>query len=198
MKMTKRTRFSIAGDSSSSEEAACLCAPRYPAACSQTPTGELGRVRNVRAWLPQQEVEDAARLTCEGRPFDVTYYPWQGAREFVVPRKEVEDAMQAANWEPGMHVRMKFLDAGGQLGARDADPHPGSTPDGHVGFLDFGLLCEMEKNHKHAMLSSIVHIVNGDWASLVYDLTEIDVVPPRTNLSRLTMFEKGQQNAWGM
>ncbi|KAM0923899.1 hypothetical protein ACQ4PT_005213 [Festuca glaucescens] len=32
-----------------------------------------------------------------------------------------------------MQVRMKFLDAGGQLGARDADPHPGSTPDGHVG-----------------------------------------------------------------
>ncbi|KAM0931867.1 hypothetical protein ACQ4PT_000130 [Festuca glaucescens] len=98
--------------------------------------------------------------------------------------------MQAANWEPGMQVRMKFLDAGGQLGARDADPHPGSTPDGHVGFLDFGLLCEMEKNHKHAMLSSIVHIVNGDWASLVYDLTEIDVVPPRTNLSRVTMIVK--------
>lgn len=37
------------------------------------------------------------------------------------------------------------------------------------------------------MLSSIVHIVNGDWASLVYDLIEMDVVPPRTNLRRVTM-----------
>jgi hypothetical protein len=45
----------------------------------------------------------------------------------------------------------------------------------------------MERTHKHAMLSSIVHIVNGDWASLVYDLTEMDVVPPRTNLRRVTM-----------
>jgi hypothetical protein len=45
----------------------------------------------------------------------------------------------------------------------------------------------MEKKHKHAMLSSIVHIVNGDWASLVYDLTEMDVIPPRTNLRRVTM-----------
>ncbi|CAM0942834.1 unnamed protein product [Alopecurus aequalis] len=75
-------------------------------------------------------------------------------------------------------------------GLLHADPHPGNlryTPDGRVGFLDFGLLCEMEKKHKHAMLSSIVHIVNGDWASLVYDLTEMDVVPPRTNLRRVTM-----------
>ena len=37
------------------------------------------------------------------------------------------------------------------------------------------------------MLASIVHIVNGDWASLVYDLTAMDVVPPRTNLRRVTM-----------
>ncbi|XP_047082896.1 uncharacterized protein slr1919-like isoform X2 [Lolium rigidum] len=75
-------------------------------------------------------------------------------------------------------------------GLLHADPHPGNlryTPDGRVGFLDFGLLCEMERTHKHAMLSSIVHIVNGDWASLVYDLTEMDVVPPRTNLRRVTM-----------
>lgn len=45
----------------------------------------------------------------------------------------------------------------------------------------------MEKKHQHAMLASIVHIVNGDWASLVYDLTAMDVVPPRTNLRRVTM-----------
>lgn len=45
----------------------------------------------------------------------------------------------------------------------------------------------MEKKHQHAMLASIVHIVNGDWASLVYDLTEMDVVPPNTNLRRVTM-----------
>ena len=37
------------------------------------------------------------------------------------------------------------------------------------------------------MLASIIHIVNGDWASLVLDLTEMDVVPPNTNLRRVTM-----------
>jgi hypothetical protein len=60
--------------------------------------------------VPTQEVDDAARLATEGRAFTVTYYPRQGAGEFVVPRKEVEDATDL-NWKPGFQVRMKFLDA---------------------------------------------------------------------------------------
>lgn len=77
-----------------------------------------------------------------------------------------------------------------ETGLLHADPHPGNlryTPEGRVGFLDFGLLCMMERKHQRAMLASIVHIVNGDWASVVYDLTEMDVVPPKTNLRRVTM-----------
>lgn len=77
-----------------------------------------------------------------------------------------------------------------ETGLLHADPHPGNlryTPEGRVGFLDFGLLCVMERKHQHAMLASIIHIVNGDWASLVYDLTEMDVVPQNTNLRRVTM-----------
>ncbi|TVU27799.1 hypothetical protein EJB05_19300 [Eragrostis curvula] len=77
-----------------------------------------------------------------------------------------------------------------ETGLLHADPHPGNlryTPEGRVGLLDFGLLCMMEKKHQRAMLASIVHIVNGDWASLVYDLTQMDIVPPRTNLRRVTM-----------
>ncbi|EHA8590377.1 hypothetical protein COCNU_scaffold017833G000020 [Cocos nucifera] len=34
----------------------------------------------------------------------------------------------------------------------------------------------MEKKHQLAMLASIMHIVNGDWGALVYDLTEMDIV----------------------
>lgn len=54
-------------------------------------------------------------------------------------------------------------------------------------FLDFGLLCRMKRKHQYAMLASIVHIVNGDWGSLVLDLTEMDVVTPGTNLRLVTM-----------
>lgn len=45
----------------------------------------------------------------------------------------------------------------------------------------------MEKRHQFAMLGSIIHIVNGDWAALVNDLTEMDVVKPGTNIRRVTM-----------
>lgn len=75
-------------------------------------------------------------------------------------------------------------------GLLHADPHPGNLrylPDGRIGFLDFGLLCQMERKHQLAMLASIIHIVNGDWGALVYDLTVMDVVKPGTNLRRVTM-----------
>ncbi|KAE8711965.1 TMEM115 protein [Hibiscus syriacus] len=77
-----------------------------------------------------------------------------------------------------------------EVGLLHADPHPGNlryTKSGRIGFLDFGLLCRMEKKHQFAMLASIVHIVNGDWSSLVQALSEMDVVPPGTNIRRVTM-----------
>ena len=45
----------------------------------------------------------------------------------------------------------------------------------------------MQQKHKVAMLAAIVHIVNGDWAALVQDLAEMDVVPPTANTQRFTM-----------
>ncbi|XP_052199023.1 uncharacterized protein LOC127806070 isoform X2 [Diospyros lotus] len=68
-----------------------------------------------------------------------------------------------------------------ETGLLHADPHPGN-----IRFLDFGLLCQMQKKHQFAMLASIVHIVNGDWASLVHALTNMDVVRPGTNIWRVT------------
>ncbi|KAK9168875.1 hypothetical protein Syun_001015 [Stephania yunnanensis] len=76
-----------------------------------------------------------------------------------------------------------------ETGILHADPHPGNLcyiGAGKIGFLDFGLICKMEKKHQFAMLSSIVHIVSGDWAALVHDLIEMDVVRPGTNIRRLT------------
>ncbi|KAF6167902.1 hypothetical protein GIB67_027680 [Kingdonia uniflora] len=54
-------------------------------------------------------------------------------------------------------------------------------------FLDFGLICRMKKKHQLAMLSSIVHIVNGDWAALFQDLTQMDVVKPGTSIRLVIM-----------
>ncbi|XP_057476620.1 uncharacterized protein LOC130764404 [Actinidia eriantha] len=77
-----------------------------------------------------------------------------------------------------------------ETGLLHADPHPGNLryiSSGEIGFLDFGLLCRMQKKHRFAMLASIVHIVNGDWASLVHALTDMDVVRPGTNIRIVTM-----------
>lgn len=77
-----------------------------------------------------------------------------------------------------------------ETGLLHADPHPGNlrcTSSGEIGFLDFGLLCQMEKRHQFAMLASIVHIVNGDWASLVNALIDMDMVRPGTNIRLVTM-----------
>ncbi|KAK7379773.1 hypothetical protein VNO78_34292 [Psophocarpus tetragonolobus] len=77
-----------------------------------------------------------------------------------------------------------------ETGLLHADPHPGNlryTSSGQIGFLDFGLLCQMEKRHQFAMLASIIHIVNGDWASLVRALIDMDVVRPGTNIRLVTL-----------
>lgn len=58
-------------------------------------------------------------------------------------------------------------------------------------FLDFGLVCRMQRKHQLAMLASIVHIVNGDWAFLVEALTDMDVITPGVvNTRRFTMVNK--------
>ncbi|CAN0909274.1 Uncharacterized protein slr1919 [Linum grandiflorum] len=77
-----------------------------------------------------------------------------------------------------------------ETGLLHADPHPGNMlyiSSGLIGFVDFGLLCQMEKKHQYAMLASIVHIVNGDWGSLVNSLIDMDIVKPGTNVRRVTM-----------
>lgn len=77
-----------------------------------------------------------------------------------------------------------------ETGLLHADPHPGNLrymASGQIGFLDFGLVCRMEKKHQFAMLSSIVHIVNGDWPSLVQDLADMDVTRAGTNIRHVTM-----------
>ncbi|XP_048549461.1 auxin response factor 13-like [Triticum urartu] len=70
--------------------------------------GEL--LAGIRRAPRSEEGDEAVRLAAEGTLFTVTYYPRQGAGEFVVPKQEVEDALIGA-WAPGVQVRMKFLDA---------------------------------------------------------------------------------------
>ncbi|CAL5024560.1 unnamed protein product [Urochloa decumbens] len=85
-------------------------APRYPAGVGVAFPDQQQQPRNARARVPAGDVVEAARLAAEGSPFTVTYFPRQGAAEFVVPRREVEEAL-GSRWEPGTQVRMQVMEA---------------------------------------------------------------------------------------
>ncbi|CAM8917156.1 unnamed protein product [Rhodiola kirilowii] len=77
-----------------------------------------------------------------------------------------------------------------ETGLLHGDPHPGNlryTSSAQFGFLDFGLICRMQRKHQFAMLASVLHIVYGDWASLVYALKDMDVARPGVNLNNVIM-----------
>ncbi|XP_043705984.1 uncharacterized protein sll0005 [Telopea speciosissima] len=107
---------------------------------------------------------------------------WYSERQQLEAKKHLLDLV-----EKGVEATLIQLLETGLL---HADPHPGNLrymSGGQIGFLDFGLLCRMEKKHQYAMLASIVHIVNGDWAALVHALTDMDIVKPGTNVRHVTM-----------
>ncbi|CAI5477743.1 unnamed protein product [Closterium sp. Yama58-4] len=54
-------------------------------------------------------------------------------------------------------------------------------------YLDFGLLCRMERQHQQAMLAAVAHLVNGEWSMLAADLAAMDVLKPTTDRRALTM-----------
>mmetsp|Transcript_8648 Transcript_8648/g.12757 ORF Transcript_8648/g.12757 Transcript_8648/m.12757 type:complete len:502 (+) Transcript_8648:75-1580(+) len=56
------------------------------------------------------------------------------------------------------------------VGAFHADPHPGNlyvTSDGNLCLLDFGLVAEVDSQSQEAMTAAIVHLISGDFGTLV-------------------------------
>jgi len=70
-----------------------------------------------------------------------------------------------------------------QLGVFHADPHPGNLlklddPEkGKVALLDFGLVATLSQEDMDTMVSSIIHLANKDYASLVDDFIELKILP---------------------
>ncbi|CAI5989175.1 unnamed protein product [Closterium sp. NIES-65] len=65
-------------------------------------------------------------------------------------------------------------------------------------YLDFGLLCRMERQHQQAMLAAVAHLVNGEWSMLAADLAAMDVLKPTTDRRALTMVRPPAQGEWSM
>lgn len=56
------------------------------------------------------------------------------------------------------------------IGAFHADPHPGNllvTENNELCLLDFGLIAEVDEKSQHAMTAAIVHLISGDFETLV-------------------------------
>ena len=78
------------------------------------------------------------------------------------------------------------------LGFFHADPHPGNllalkdTSTGYkLALLDFGLIARLSQTDMDALLSSLVHLANKDWANLVDDFIQLKVLPPDTPRARV-------------
>jgi len=71
-----------------------------------------------------------------------------------------------------------------QVGFFHSDPHPGNlmklndTSKGKLAILDFGLVASIQQEDMDTMVSSIIHLANKDYPSLVDDFINLKILPP--------------------
>jgi len=66
-----------------------------------------------------------------------------------------------------------------------ADPHPGNilkldnpTPEGHtIALIDCGLMASIDSRDRDNMISAVIHLANKDYASLVDDFVNLQILP---------------------
>ncbi|CAD7699161.1 unnamed protein product [Ostreobium quekettii] len=67
-----------------------------------------------------------------------------------------------------------------ETGFLHADPHPGNilcTMDGKICILDFGLMTEVSKEQRLALIEFIAHLWCEDWEAVAADLGNLDFLP---------------------
>jgi aarF domain-containing kinase len=73
-----------------------------------------------------------------------------------------------------------------EVGFFHADPHPGNilklnepTEDGEVlALIDCGLMASIDPTDRDNMISAVIHLANKDYASLVDDFIQLEILPP--------------------
>ncbi|MEM8613020.1 MAG: AarF/ABC1/UbiB kinase family protein [Cyanobacteria bacterium P01_H01_bin.105] len=67
-----------------------------------------------------------------------------------------------------------------------ADPHPGNllvTDDGKLAYLDFGMMCTVERYQRYGLIEAIVHMVNRDFDGLANDYVKLEFLTSETDLT---------------
>lgn len=78
-----------------------------------------------------------------------------------------------------------------QAGFFHSDPHPGNLmrpndqSNGKLVLIDFGLVAKVEQEDMDAMVSSIVHLANKDYAALVDDFIRLEILPADCNRGKV-------------
>eukprot|EP00240_Pyramimonas_obovata_P003426 CAMPEP_0118949866 /NCGR_PEP_ID=MMETSP1169-20130426/50374_1 /TAXON_ID=36882 /ORGANISM="Pyramimonas obovata, Strain CCMP722" /LENGTH=850 /DNA_ID=CAMNT_0006896579 /DNA_START=76 /DNA_END=2624 /DNA_ORIENTATION=+ len=78
-----------------------------------------------------------------------------------------------------------------QVGFFHSDPHPGNLmrmddqSKGRLALLDFGLVATVKQEDQDTIVSSIVHLANKDYASLVDDFIKLKILPEDCDRSKV-------------
>jgi aarF domain-containing kinase len=110
-----------------------------------------------------------------GAHFLILYHP------LPLPRPQVKDSAAALRLvHMGVQASLTQLLETGLL---HGDPHPGNlmlTPSGRLAYLDFGLLCRVERKHSRALEALMVHLTASQWVSAAADMRQLELVKPST------------------
>ncbi|MDM9379247.1 AarF/ABC1/UbiB kinase family protein [Chlorogloeopsis sp. ULAP01] len=66
-----------------------------------------------------------------------------------------------------------------------ADPHPGNLfamPDGRMGYIDFGMMDQLDETTKETLVDALVHLINKDYNDLAQDFVNLGFLTPDTDI----------------
>ncbi|MCP6762329.1 MAG: AarF/ABC1/UbiB kinase family protein [Fischerella sp. CENA71] len=72
-----------------------------------------------------------------------------------------------------------------EYGFFHADPHPGNLfamPDGKMGYIDFGMMDQLNETTKETLVDALVHLVNKDYNDLAADFVKLGFLTPDTDI----------------
>ncbi len=72
-----------------------------------------------------------------------------------------------------------------EYGFFHADPHPGNLfamPDGKMGYIDFGMMDQLDETTKETLVDALVHLVNKDYNDLAADFVKLGFLTPDTDI----------------
>jgi predicted unusual protein kinase regulating ubiquinone biosynthesis (AarF/ABC1/UbiB family) len=72
-----------------------------------------------------------------------------------------------------------------EFGFFHADPHPGNLfamPDGRMGYIDFGMMDQLDEGTKECLVDAVVHLINKDYNDLAQDYINLGFLSPGTDI----------------